>query len=131
MGKSHLKRYKGTYTEYINLHNRVKRILPKRGQCSLCNKETIKLDLANVSQNYLEKKTDWMWLCQPCHRRFDSPKYQFSDGEWHKLCTNCFIWKCCKTGFYQRKSTIEKNGKVYPRTDFTSWCRQCTLIKIG
>lgn len=54
-------------TAYKLLHERLRRKYPHNGTCSDCKVETSKLDLANISQNYLDDITDWEYLCRRCH----------------------------------------------------------------
>lgn len=123
------RKFKGTASEYTLLHREMKMQIPKPEKCKLCN-EVNDLDLANVSQKYLNIQDDWMYLCQSCHRKFDSPRYRFN-GEWIRQCTICKEWKTAKENFYLRKGTSKKNGKIYQRVDYTTWCKACTYTKLN
>ena len=55
---------------YGPLHRWIKRRLSKPDRCQMCDKIK-RLDLSNISGNYLMDLNDWQWLCKVCHKRFD------------------------------------------------------------
>jgi hypothetical protein len=58
--------WKGDKVKYNALHDYIKYNLPKPNKCQDCNKSK-RLDLANISGNYLRDLSDWEWLCRSCH----------------------------------------------------------------
>jgi hypothetical protein len=58
--------WKGDRVGRDELHNWVRRWLPRPRFCQDCKKEK-KLDLANISQRYLRNLTDWEYICRRCH----------------------------------------------------------------
>ena len=52
---------------YKLIHTQLRRMHPHKGVCGECKVETSKLDLANISQQYLNDITDWEYLCRRCH----------------------------------------------------------------
>lgn len=58
--------WKGDGVGLTALHRWVQRRWAEPPACQDCGKIT-KLDLANISQNYLREITDWEWLCRKCH----------------------------------------------------------------
>lgn len=69
-GKNH-SNWKGNEAGYSAIHNHMKRIFPKPQNCSLCNKKTSVLDLANISQEYKRIPSDYEYLCRKCHMEKD------------------------------------------------------------
>ncbi len=61
----------GDKVGYSGLHSWVNKRLNKPNECSNCNKETTKLDLANISQQYKRDLNDWEYLCRSCHMNKD------------------------------------------------------------
>lgn len=58
---------------YETLHRRMRKLLPKPTHCQICGFITEKLDLANLSGNYLEDAGDFMYMCRRCHKLWDNP----------------------------------------------------------
>ena|SRR3990167_280095 len=119
------KRFNGSATEYVNLHNRIKRKMGKYQVCYLCKNKNCKFELANLTQKYTEELNDWAYMCGSCHKRWDSLKYHWKSGGWHKFCVKCKKIKIVDE-FYKKKSKYVKNGKVYQTLDTTDLCIQCT-----
>lgn len=69
--------WKGDEVGYNALHDYIRCRLAKSSRCQRCLKETIYLDLANVSQQYLRNLNDWWWICRKCH--------MITDGRIEKL----------------------------------------------
>ena len=61
----------GDYVCYTGLHSWIKTRLDKPECCDGCGLKTKKLDLANISQEYLRDINDWEWLCRRCHMNKD------------------------------------------------------------
>lgn len=59
--------WKGDDVGYNALHGWVRLHFPKPESCQMCHKITTKLDLANVSNRYLRKLSDWEYICRSCH----------------------------------------------------------------
>lgn len=57
---------------YSTLHRRVRSRKPQPENCELCGKPAKLLDLANISQKYLEDLDDWEYLCRSCHMNKDN-----------------------------------------------------------
>jgi hypothetical protein len=143
MEVSYAKKFKGSPTEYAKLHYEVRQQFPQPPNCAFCLENTEALDLANLSQNYLEDVSDWTYLCRPCHRKYDSPKYKRINEVWFKICTRCKESKS-EEDFYKRggyggklKKTIKAVGvkkssvRTYNRIGYTELCKQCTREKLG
>lgn len=62
--------WKGDEVGKYALHLWVKARLPRTKMCEFCGLVPPK-DLANISQKYLRKLTDWEWLCRKCHMKKD------------------------------------------------------------
>src|SRR3990167_2222081 len=119
-------RFKGTKKQYSALHYKMRTSIGVPKKCQLCHHVCDVYDLANISQNYLEQTSDWMYLCKPCHGKFDSPYYSFSSGEWNRLCLMCKETKSVSL-FYPRKATqIGRYGTLWTQRGYTSWCKECT-----
>lgn len=56
---------------YGALHRRMRRRIPKPDLCSDCKKNK-PVDLANISQEYLDDVNDWEYLCRSCHMTKDN-----------------------------------------------------------
>lgn len=63
--------WKGENVGKDAIHDYIKWYLPKPKYCYSCFKVTRKLDLTNISQQYLRKFSDWEWLCRKCHMKKD------------------------------------------------------------
>lgn len=62
--------WKGDNIGIDALHYRIKQLHPKPTSCEYCNKPK-KLDLHNVSGEYKEILSDWVWICRKCHIELD------------------------------------------------------------
>jgi hypothetical protein len=60
--------------DYKGLHKRLRRKYKDNGICSFCNKNTNKLQLANLSGMNIPFIEDYIYLCRDCHREFDKEK---------------------------------------------------------
>jgi len=68
-------KWKGNSVGYYGLHNWVRRELGKPQNCEHCKNNNLKprqYHWANKSQKYLRDKKDWIRLCVPCHKKYDS-----------------------------------------------------------
>ena len=72
--------WKGESVGYAALHDWVKRRLEKPKRCEWCRR-IIKLELANISNKYLRRLDDWVWICRRCHMK--------SDGRWQVFMNTC------------------------------------------
>lgn len=68
-GKNHPS-WVGDNVTYHALHDWIRRIKPKPEFCEHCKKNTPN-DLANISGEYKRDINDYLWLCEPCHTKFD------------------------------------------------------------
>lgn len=62
--------WKGDKAGIEALHKRLRRMHKPPLLCQKCNMKR-KLDLANKSGKYKSDISDWLWLCRPCHMRYD------------------------------------------------------------
>lgn len=60
---------------YKELHKWVRKHLGSPKQCSFCE-STTKIEWANKSREYKRDLSDWVPLCVPCHRRYDSGEHR-------------------------------------------------------
>jgi hypothetical protein len=77
--------WKGDKVGYVALHNWVKRRIGITKICKSCGCNNKRLDLANISGNYLRDLNDWVWLCKPCHAvldRFDNRIKGSNNPQW-------------------------------------------------
>jgi len=118
-------RFKGTPNEYTYLHNAIKKQLPEPEECYICKGFSERFELANLSQKYSSNLDDWAYMCGSCHKRWDSDKYHWVENNWHKLCVKCVLIKAIPD-FYRRKTMQISRGHVYPQSETTSWCIDCT-----
>ena len=63
-------KWKDILISYYTLHKYIKKQLPQPDVCSYCKNQK-KLDLANISQEYKDHVSDWIWLCRICHIKQD------------------------------------------------------------
>src|SRR3990167_4428690 len=56
--------------DYANLHSKMRELKPKPSKCSNCG-QNIHLELANLSEQYLDDPSDFAWMCESCHRKYD------------------------------------------------------------
>lgn len=68
--------WKGADVSIKVLHKWAERHLGRPDRCSKCGSEG-KVDLANISQQYLRELTDWEWLCRKCHMESDGRLTRF------------------------------------------------------
>jgi hypothetical protein len=67
--------WKGNDVGYRGLHIWVQNELGTPDTCEHCGKSNLKgkqIQWANKSGNYLRDITDWLRLCVPCHKKYDS-----------------------------------------------------------
>jgi|WetSurMetagenome_2_1015567.scaffolds.fasta_scaffold250681_3 hypothetical protein len=90
--------WKGNKVSYGALHDWIKWHKPKQNRCSVCNKKTDFLDLANISQKYKRDLSDWEWLCRRCHMT--------KDGRINNLCKGIHpdVVKDKQTGRFQKSN---------------------------
>lgn len=60
----------GNNVGYVALHDWVKVRLAKPLGCNQCG-EIRTLQLSNISQEYKRELSDWIYLCVPCHKKYD------------------------------------------------------------
>ncbi len=74
------KNWVGDNVGYRGLHHWVRRQLGKAKMCIHCNNDKIPegkkrwFQWANVSHEYKRNLADWIQLCIPCHKKYDSKK---------------------------------------------------------
>ena len=69
--------WKGDKVGYWGVHKWRQRNLPKTGICQHCHRSGLSnwsIHWANISYTYKRDNSDWMELCQSCHRLFDNGK---------------------------------------------------------
>jgi hypothetical protein len=60
---------------YICTHIWVKSHYGKASKCEKCsNPNNYRYEWANISGEYKRERSDWMELCQSCHRLYDKPR---------------------------------------------------------
>ena len=65
---------------YHGLHARIYRKLGRPTSCEHCNKKRLvrgKIHWANKSGKYKDELTDWIRLCVPCHKKYDTQRLTF------------------------------------------------------
>lgn len=72
-GKNH-RGWKGDSVSYFVLHKWVRRHLGGAKTCSKCQSEK-NVQWANKSHEYKRDLSDWLQLCVPCHKKYDSGIY--------------------------------------------------------
>lgn len=98
--------------EYVALHRRVAKLLPKPEKCQRCLKRK-RLDLANKSEEYKDLISDWEWLCRACH--------MLTDGRISKLKTrNKSLWL--------GRKECPKCGTIVPRASSKHCSRKCYFL---
>ena len=68
--KEYRKRNAEKYSWYNKIHCWVRRRIPPQKYCSICNEEK-KLELANISGNYIKSVSEFFLLCKECHLLYD------------------------------------------------------------
>jgi hypothetical protein len=63
--------WKGENAGYEAIHYFVRARFKQPECCQMCGKKYIKLDLANISQEYKRDLSDWEYLCRRCHMTKD------------------------------------------------------------
>lgn len=67
--------WKGDQASYAAKHIWVKYHYGKPNKCQHCKTTEIRMyHWANISGEYLRKRSDWLRLCVPCHKRYDLSK---------------------------------------------------------
>lgn len=56
--------------KYEAIHARFRNMIPKPKKCPRCGRNKF-IELCNISQKYLNKKSDWNYLCRKCHMTED------------------------------------------------------------
>lgn len=67
--------WKGIKVSYRALHKWVEYWLGKPDMCEHCGTSGLKgkqIDWANKSRKYKRVLTDWIRLCKPCHKAYDT-----------------------------------------------------------
>ncbi len=57
---------------YATLHNWIRKNIERTHFCPICFEFHDKTEFANISQEYKKDVKDYIELCRPCHRDFDS-----------------------------------------------------------
>ena len=121
--------FKGTGSEYTLLHNLIRQKIRKPKKCSICKNLMRRPELANKSGKYKLDLKDWFYLCGSCHKRYDRKSWKFKESNWYKKCLLCKKFLLLSR-YYTRKGFFIKKGKSYKRNEGTSWCKNCTSIKL-
>lgn len=74
----------GDKIEYTALHNWVRRRVKPPLKCPSCGDTGVRIDLANISQEYKRDLSDWEYLCRKCHMTKDGRLEQFKLSRWTK-----------------------------------------------
>lgn len=86
MNETRYKVFKGTYSQYIQLHAWVNHHKGKASECTECGTTTAKrYEWSNISGEYKQDVSDYRSLCTSCHRRLD---YQNKCRNGHELTTD-------------------------------------------
>ena len=75
--------WKGDDAKYHAIHRWVRINKPKPKRCEICRKEK-KLQIANLSGNYLRDINDYKYLCISCHAKFDGYNKKGYNGRDYK-----------------------------------------------
>ena len=75
--------WKGDDVGYIALHNWAHKYVKLKDKCETCD-SIMRLEMANVSQQYKRELDDWKTLCRKCHLEYDSV-FRRSGGVSRKL----------------------------------------------
>ena len=70
--RKYRKKYKKETISMTNLHAWIKRRKEVPDKCVMCNKDTSKLQLANLSNEYYKDIRDFIWVCKRCHLLLDN-----------------------------------------------------------
>lgn len=65
-----MRKFQGTYGQYIYLHKWVAKHKTRPIECVSCG-ATSKIEWSNISGKYLKDLSDYEPLCVPCHRKKD------------------------------------------------------------
>ena len=76
LGDKHPK-WKGDNVTYINLHNWLRRHLPKPDLCQICGKNWI-IEIANITGIYTKDLDHYLYLCHSCHHIIDGLGHNFT-----------------------------------------------------
>lgn len=76
---------------YKFMHSQLRKKYPHNGICNECRVESSKLDLANISQQYINDISDWEYLCRRCHMSKDGRMANLKQGRWEEktYCKYC------------------------------------------
>ena len=66
---------------YAGLHKWVRQNKPIPKTCEICGKVTTKLYAANISGKYKRDLNDFIYLCGPCHDKFDKQKLKYPNKD--------------------------------------------------
>jgi len=67
--------WKGEKSSYTAKHQWIRRKYGQPQECEICGTtENRMYHWANISGQYKHKKSDWMRLCVPCHKKYDNEK---------------------------------------------------------
>ena len=118
--------WKGDAVGYKAVHSWIRRRLPQPPNCERCGKKADRLDLANISQEYLRRLDDWEYLCRQCHMKGDGRMGNLLRGTKKrplKACQMCgrlttgfkFCKECAKT---RRREWWKKYNKTPERKSY-------------
>lgn len=71
--------WKGSKVGYSGLHRWVRENKPIPTQCEKCKRKRLKLDAANISQEYKRDVSDWIYICRRCHMQSDGRLDRFKN----------------------------------------------------
>lgn len=107
-------------SQYISLHSWIRRHYGKAKKCVKCKRKGLpKYEWANISGEYKRDISDYMELCQSCHRRKDNgltcgsghrwtKKTIYTDYRGQRVCRKCRV--DVNRRYLSRKR--EKNGPI-------------------
>lgn len=73
--------WKGKSVGYSALHTWIRMRKPEPKYCECCGRKSKRpLDLANISDLYLRKISDWEYLCRRCHMTKDGRLKKFKES---------------------------------------------------
>lgn len=108
---------------YTSLHERLRREYPHNGECNDCGISTSKLDLANISQEYLDDISDWEYLCRRCHMLKDGRMNNLNRGIMPKTFCKCGEPAVTHNGVCMKQyNFLRRKDKVYIRNRKSTPC---------
>jgi len=120
-----------TRFQYNDLHRWIYLRKRKISYCSYCKNENKRIELANISGNYLKDINDYEWLCSRCHKLFDSyNNKEHTRNACKKRKENILLHRlkdekllCTKCNEFKNKNEFHKNK--YGLFGLMAYCKLC------